>query len=190
MRTYEQQTIWASLDEIRIGKRTVARLSVPTVELYRVWLEHGRDAPPVRLARHGDAFVVRDGPPPSGRRPGSRTHRDRGGGAPHRSHPKNGHGLDPPRSSEQTVAARPHPGDALWEHLSLAPSRTWVRFPPSPCSSGLRGVNGKHAPFVWTRCGFNSCRRLSNARSSADSSTVLRGQRALVRIQPGVFTRT
>ena len=61
MRTHAQQTIWASLDEIRIGERTVARLSAPTVELYRVWFEQGRDAPPVRLARHGDAFVVRDG---------------------------------------------------------------------------------------------------------------------------------
>ena len=61
MRTYEQQTIWASLDEIRMGKRTVARLSVPMVELYRARLEQGRDAPPVRLARQGDAFVVRDG---------------------------------------------------------------------------------------------------------------------------------
>ena len=55
------QTIWASLDEIRIGERTVARLSAATVEQYRLWLEQGREAPPVRLARAGDAFVVRDG---------------------------------------------------------------------------------------------------------------------------------
>ncbi len=54
-------TIWASLDEIRIGERTVARLSASTVELYRLWLEQGREAPPVRLARAGDTFVVRDG---------------------------------------------------------------------------------------------------------------------------------
>ena len=45
------QTIWASLDEIRIGERTVSRLSASTVELYRRWLEQGREAPPVRLAR-------------------------------------------------------------------------------------------------------------------------------------------
>ena len=33
----------------------------------------------------------------------------------------------------------------------------------------LRSVNGKHAPFVRPRCGFDSCRRLStNARSSVD----------------------
>lgn len=55
------QTTWASLDEIRIGERTVARLSASTVERYRQWLEEGRDAPPVRLAPHGDGFVVRDG---------------------------------------------------------------------------------------------------------------------------------
>jgi hypothetical protein len=55
------ETTWASLDEIRIGERTVARLSAATVEQYRLWLEQGRVAPPVRLARAGDAFVVRDG---------------------------------------------------------------------------------------------------------------------------------
>ncbi|MET0560892.1 MAG: hypothetical protein ABW012_04620 [Gaiellaceae bacterium] len=55
------QTIWASLDEIRIRERTVARLSAATVAQYRLWLEQGREAPPVRLARAGDAFVVRDG---------------------------------------------------------------------------------------------------------------------------------
>ena len=59
MNTHE--TIWASLDEIRIGERTVARLSTATIELYRAWLEQGREAPPVRLARQGDEFVVRDG---------------------------------------------------------------------------------------------------------------------------------
>ena len=61
MNRYEHETIWASLDEIRIGERTVARLSTATIELYRVWLEQGREAPPVRLARQGDEFVVRDG---------------------------------------------------------------------------------------------------------------------------------
>jgi hypothetical protein len=41
-----------------------------------------------------------------------------------------------------------------------------VRLPPSPSSP--RSVNGKHAPFVRPRCGFNSCRGLSHARSSDD----------------------
>jgi hypothetical protein len=31
------------------------------VELYRRWLEEGRDTPPVRLIRDGDVFYVRDG---------------------------------------------------------------------------------------------------------------------------------
>jgi hypothetical protein len=36
---------------------------------------------------------------------------------------------------------------------------------------GLRSVNGKHAPFVRPRCGFDSCRRLSsNARMCGCSS--------------------
>jgi ParB-like chromosome segregation protein Spo0J len=34
---------------------------VATIELYRQWLERGRLAPPVRLIRDGDMFVVRDG---------------------------------------------------------------------------------------------------------------------------------
>ena len=80
------RTIWASLDEIRIGERTVARLSAATVEQYRLWLEQGREAPPVRLARAGDAFVVRDGRHPRGRSSRRGPHRDRSGGAPHRSH--------------------------------------------------------------------------------------------------------
>jgi hypothetical protein len=36
-------------------------LSAPTVELYRRWLETGREAPPVQLVRHGDRYRVRDG---------------------------------------------------------------------------------------------------------------------------------
>jgi hypothetical protein len=51
-------------------------------------------------------------------------------------------------------------------------------------SIGLRSVNGKHAPLVWPRCGFDSCRRLFTRPKR--SSTALRRQRSLVRIQPGV----
>ena len=47
------QTTWAPLDDIRIDERTVFRLSASTVELCREWLEQGREAPPVRLARQG-----------------------------------------------------------------------------------------------------------------------------------------
>ncbi len=54
-------TIWAPLAEIHISKRAARTLSAATVERYRHWLEQGREAPPVRLARLGDGFVVRDG---------------------------------------------------------------------------------------------------------------------------------
>jgi hypothetical protein len=54
-------TIWAPLAEIRMSDRTVRRLSAATVECYRLWLEQGRDAPPVRLTRAGNGFAIRDG---------------------------------------------------------------------------------------------------------------------------------
>ena len=54
-------TIWAPLADIRISERAARTLSAATVERYRQWLEQGREAPPVRLARHGNGFVVRDG---------------------------------------------------------------------------------------------------------------------------------
>jgi hypothetical protein len=53
--------IWAPLAEIRMSDRTVRRLSAATVERYRLWLEQGREAPPVRLARTGEGFAIRDG---------------------------------------------------------------------------------------------------------------------------------
>ena len=43
-------------------------------------------------------------------------------------------------------------------------------------SSSLRSVNGKHAPFVRPRCGFDSCRRLSHARSSVDRALLCDGR--------------
>jgi hypothetical protein len=49
------------LARILISERRRRSINVATVERYREWLEQGREAPPVRLARHGDAFVVRDG---------------------------------------------------------------------------------------------------------------------------------
>lgn len=54
-------TIWAPLAEIRLSNRSARGLSAVTVERYREWLEQGREAPPVRLARHGDGYLVRDG---------------------------------------------------------------------------------------------------------------------------------
>ena len=61
MRRNDTATIWALLAEIRITERSARSLSAATVEQYRGWLEEGRDAPPIRIARVGDAYVVRDG---------------------------------------------------------------------------------------------------------------------------------
>src|SRR5262245_17980525 len=54
-------TIWVPLAEIQISKRRRRSISRSTVERYRLWLDQGRDPPPVRLARQGSAYVVRDG---------------------------------------------------------------------------------------------------------------------------------
>jgi len=44
-------TIWAPLAEVRISERRRRSINQATVERYRQWLEQGREAPPVRLAR-------------------------------------------------------------------------------------------------------------------------------------------
>jgi hypothetical protein len=54
-------TIWARLDDIRVSDRRARAINVAKVARYREWLEQGRVAPPVRLARNGEFFVVRDG---------------------------------------------------------------------------------------------------------------------------------
>ena len=54
-------TIWAPLAQVRISERRRRNVNQATVERYRQWVEQGREAPPVRLARDGDAYVVRDG---------------------------------------------------------------------------------------------------------------------------------
>ena len=157
-------TIWASLDEIRIGERTVARLSASTVELYRLWLEQGREAPPVRLARAGDAFVVRDG-------------RHRVAAALAAGHTVIEAEVRPIGRIRSLITAV---ADAMAQHnTEIGRCRsldlTWGRalgsasrlhragrgFDSHRLHPGLRSVNGKHAPFVRPRCGFNSCRRLS-----------------------------
>ena len=54
-------TVWVTLAEIQISNRNSRSINQATVELFRRRLEQGHDPPPVRLARHGDAYVVRDG---------------------------------------------------------------------------------------------------------------------------------
>jgi hypothetical protein len=60
-RCISTSTIWAPLAEIRVSERAARRLSTATVELYRLRLEQGRQAPPIRIARVGDCYEVRDG---------------------------------------------------------------------------------------------------------------------------------
>jgi hypothetical protein len=52
---------WVPLAQVRIAERRRRSLSAATVERYRERLEQGDQAPPVRLVRHGDSFLVRDG---------------------------------------------------------------------------------------------------------------------------------
>ena len=62
MRKSEQRaSTWVLLADVRMSDRRRRGLSVPKVELYRQWLEEGREAPPVELALDGEGFVVRDG---------------------------------------------------------------------------------------------------------------------------------
>ena len=69
------------------------------------------------------------------------------------------------------VVVRLHPStpslgmQLWWQSTSFAPRR--CGFDSRRLHLCLRSVNGKHAPFVRPRCGFNSCRRLlSRGRSS------------------------
>jgi hypothetical protein len=54
-------TICVSLVDVRISERHRRSINASKVEQYRQWLEQGREAPPVRLARDGAGYVVRDG---------------------------------------------------------------------------------------------------------------------------------
>ena len=55
------ETICVSLVDVRISERRRQSTNASKVEQYRLWLEQGREAPPVRLARDGVGYVVRDG---------------------------------------------------------------------------------------------------------------------------------
>ena len=159
MRRNDPQTIWAPLAEIAISERALHSLSATTVERYRSWLEQGREAPAVRLARVGDVYLVRDGrhrvaaAVAAGHRfiearvqPIARLLRRLG-----RSARSLLGGASP---AAQTLGMR-----FFWKNASLAPRRSGFD-PRRLHSTCLRSVNGKHTPFVRTGCGFDSCRRL------------------------------
>ena len=135
MREYAHPaSTWILLADVRISERRRQGLNARKVELYRQWLENGRQAPPVRLARDGGGFVVRDG-------------RHRVAAALAAGHV----GIE--------AVLRRLLGMRLWrQSTSLATRRSG--FDSRRLHSRLRSVNGKHAPFVRPRCGFDSCRRL------------------------------
>lgn len=54
-------TCFVPLEQVVISARRSRGVCPHTVERYRQLLEQGHDAPPVRLARHGDRYLVRDG---------------------------------------------------------------------------------------------------------------------------------
>ena len=157
---YEHETIWASLDEIRIGERTVARLSTATVELVPRVARAGSRGTAGATRTPGDAFVVRDG-------------RHRVAAALAAGHTVIEAEVRPigrirvvdrswiaSRSSGGSArAARSHLGTRSGSASRL--HRAGRGFDSHRLHPGLRSVNGKHAPFVRPRCGFDSCRRLS-----------------------------
>ena len=168
--------ITVPLDQIRISEHRRRAVSASTVERYRQWLEQGREAPPVRLVRLGDGFAVRDG-------------RHRVAAAHAAGHLEidaevsalarlraramsilcwlsKGQRLERRRASAARPPSRAEcakfSGTKLWwQGASLATRR--CGFDSHRLHQRLRSVNGKHAPFVRPRCGFNSCRRLQHA---------------------------
>jgi hypothetical protein len=143
---------WVLLADVRISERRRQGLSAPKVELFRQWLEDGRLAPPVRLARDGDGFVVRDG-----------RHRVAASLAA-------GHvGIE-------AVLRRLLGTKLWWRSTSLAPRTGRVRLPPSPL--GVQGVLGSTARFQRARQGSTPCGRSSGDRSVFGCTPPCQGGRA------------
>ena len=156
MRTNDTQTIWAPLAEIAMGDRARRSLSAATIERYRGWLEQGREAPAIRIARVGDIYVVRDG-----------RHRVAAAlAAGHRFIEAEvrpiarwllwlGRSARSLLGGARSAAAQTTGMRFFWKNASLAPRRSGfdTRRLHSRCASRricLRSVNGEHAPFVRT----------------------------------------
>ena len=151
-------TIWVPLAEVQISNRSRRNIDQPTVERYRRWLEQGLDPPPVRLARYGDAYPVRDG-------------RHRVAAALAAGHAAveavleriaGWLGWRSARRSSHPGRRRTILGMKLWrQSTSLATRRSG--FDSRRLHSNLKASvvsTGQHTPLVRPRCRFDSCRRL------------------------------
>jgi hypothetical protein len=149
MRAKPTAETWVPLAQVRLGERRARSLSAATVERYRQWLEQGREAPAVRLVRHGDEFVVRDG-------------RHRVAAALAAGHLDIKAVVRRIAGLPVTLITRLCRRSRAAAHASLARFDRGRRaaLPRGRLNTRLRSVNGKHAPFVRPRCGFDSCRRL------------------------------
>ena len=151
------RTVWVPLVDIRISERRSRSMRPATIEQYRLWLEQSGDPPAVRLAVQGDSVRRTRRPAPSRRSAGRGRRGDRGRGDRRNAAIVNASPMGDPCPPMGLAC---HLGDEALagEHLACTEEER-VRLPPSP-PPRLRSVNGKHAPFVRPRCGFDSCRRL------------------------------
>jgi hypothetical protein len=96
---------------------------------------------------------------------------------------------DASRCGGSTPPVRTRPGDVAQSEERLACNEGGVGSTPTVSTSVPASVvfNGKHAPVVRPRCGFDSCRRLLRTLVAQWKSAALRRQRTLVRFQPGVL---
>lgn len=60
-RRKQAPTFFVPLDRVVVSARRQRGVCRQAVEHYRGLLEDGREAPPVRLARQGECYLVRDG---------------------------------------------------------------------------------------------------------------------------------
>jgi hypothetical protein len=168
-------TIWAPLAEVRISERRRRSINHATVERYRQWLEQGHEPAPGAPRTAGQRLRGTGRPPSRRCRPGRRPRLHRGVPTTDSSDARASSPLEHPAPGDEALSAEP----------SFAPRRSG--FDSRHLHSGLRSVNGKHAPFVRPRCGFDSCRRLCHTPvAQRIESTALRRRRPLVQFQPGV----
>jgi len=177
-------TVWISLDEVRISERRHRSINRATVERYRQWLEQGREAPPVRLAPHGDVYVVRDG-------------RHRVAAALAAGHAvieaevrRIARWLERRRARRSSIVVATHAwGTSLnWTSTSLAPRSMWVRVPPSPLIHASVVSTASTRPLYGRGAGSTPAGG-SYARSSVDRALLCEGRGRWFDSSRACFTR-